>query len=120
MNTVVIPFTILLTGSLAAPVTLLSNSTVSATNTTITRTSTVPSTKRDADGMHRGDMTYYEVALGSCGQDDSGKGDTENIVAVSASLGNPCGRSVTITASNGNKVAAVVRDKCPIVHGGGA
>ncbi|KAK3334080.1 hypothetical protein B0T19DRAFT_145882 [Cercophora scortea] len=112
MKAAVISFTILLAGSLAAPVALLSSSNVSANNTTIT-TTTVPSEKRAADGMHRGDMTYYEVGLGSCGQDDSGKGDTENIVAVSASLGNPCGQSVIITASNGNQVSAVVRDKCP-------
>lgn len=64
-------------------------------------------------------MTYYALGLGACGFDDSGKDNTENIVAMSAeqmgsqSNGNPnCGRSITIRA-NGKTTTAVVRDKCP-------
>jgi len=68
-------------------------------------------------GDNHGSMTYYEVGLGACGQDDSGKGDTHNIVAMSAELmGNSnsmCGRKVYIQGKDGQTVEATVRDKCP-------
>ncbi|KAK1530645.1 allergen Asp F7 [Colletotrichum costaricense] len=67
---------------------------------------------------HTGDLTYYAVGLGACGEDDSGKDNTENIVAVShlvmgaQSNGNPyCGKKVQITC-NGKTTTATVRDKC--------
>lgn len=66
-----------------------------------------------------GQITYYTVGLGSCGQDDSGRGDTDNIVAMShnfmgpVSNGNPkCGRKIKITASNGKSTIATIRDTC--------
>ena len=69
--------------------------------------------------LRKGDMTYYDVGLGSCGYDDSGRGDTDNIVAISASLmtgigHNPawCGRQIRITGAGGQEVTATVRDKC--------
>ncbi|KJZ76272.1 hypothetical protein HIM_04354 [Hirsutella minnesotensis 3608] len=65
-----------------------------------------------------GKITYYTVGLGACGFDDSGKDQTENIVAISKdkmgyqSNGNPlCGKKVTIHA-NGKTAKATVRDKC--------
>lgn len=63
-----------------------------------------------------GDITYYDVGMGSCGHDDSGKGDSENIVAVSPGVmgggdDSACGRKVTIKGPNG-EVTAIVRDKC--------
>lgn len=65
-----------------------------------------------------GELTYYDVGMGACGEDDSGKDDTENIVALSHLLmgaqsnGNPmCGKTITIKA-NGKTVTATVRDKC--------
>ena len=64
-----------------------------------------------------GDITYYDVGMGSCGHDDSGKGDSEYIVAVSPGVmggtgdDNACGRKVTIKGPNG-EVTATVRDKC--------
>ena len=69
-------------------------------------------------GSHTGDLTYYTVGMGSCGIDDSGKDNTDYIVAVSKDLmgeqsnGNPmCGKTATI--SNGKKsVQATIRDKC--------
>jgi hypothetical protein len=58
------------------------------------------------------------VGLGACGFDDSGKGDSDYIVALSHLLmgtqsnGNPfCDRSITISYG-GKTVRAVVRDKC--------
>ncbi|GKT90938.1 allergen Asp F7 [Colletotrichum tofieldiae] len=68
--------------------------------------------------VHSGDLTYYAVGLGACGEDDSGKDQTENIVAIShlvmgaQSNGNPyCGKKVKITV-NGKTTTATVRDKC--------
>lgn len=65
-----------------------------------------------------GDMTYYTVGLGSCGNDQTGDDLTENIVAInveqmgSLSNDNPlCGQTITISA-NGNTATATVQDKC--------
>lgn len=70
-------------------------------------------------GTYSGDLTYYAVGMGSCGVDDSGKDNSENIVAISSDLmgtqsnGNPmCGKTITIFA-NGKSTTATVRDKCP-------
>ncbi|OAA33410.1 Barwin-related endoglucanase [Moelleriella libera RCEF 2490] len=67
---------------------------------------------------HKGDITYYAVGMGACGEDDSGKDNTGNIVALShlmmgtQSNGNPmCGKTISITG-NGKTVQATVRDKC--------
>ncbi|KAL2264880.1 hypothetical protein VTJ83DRAFT_7390 [Remersonia thermophila] len=69
--------------------------------------------------VHTGDMTYFALGLGSCGIDDSGKDNTDNIVAVSAQLMGPlsnsnpyCGKTISIRA-NGKTIQAVVHDKCP-------
>ncbi|KAK4230262.1 putative allergen asp f7 protein [Podospora fimiseda] len=69
-------------------------------------------------GARTGDFTYYQVGLGACGWDDSGKDHTDNIVAIShivmgtQSNGNPyCGKSISVSA-NGKTVQATVRDKC--------
>ncbi|AEO55865.1 hypothetical protein MYCTH_2314413 [Thermothelomyces thermophilus ATCC 42464] len=66
-----------------------------------------------------GEITYYALGMGSCGVDDSGKDNSDNIVAVSSSLmgaqsnGNPmCGKTITVKA-NGKTAQAVVHDKCP-------
>ena len=81
----------------------------------------------------KGDITYYQVGLGSCGYDDSGEDDKKNIVALpkdmwmaestltSYGLDQPahpwCDKTVTIKA-NGNSIQAVVRDLCPGCDGG--
>jgi hypothetical protein len=68
--------------------------------------------------VYEGEITYYAVGLGACGEDDSGADQTKNIVAISSSImtgsnGDPsCGRTITIE-SNGKSVTATVRDKCP-------
>ncbi|PHH67757.1 hypothetical protein CDD83_6428 [Cordyceps sp. RAO-2017] len=56
--------------------------------------------------------------MGACGFDDSGKDNSDNIVAISKdkmgtqSNGNPmCGQTITIHA-NGKTCKATVRDKC--------
>lgn len=71
-----------------------------------------------SSGKYSGDLTYYAVGLGACGEDDSGKDETANIVAISKDLmgaqsnGNPyCGKTITIYG-NGKSVQATVRDKC--------
>jgi outer membrane biosynthesis protein TonB len=67
---------------------------------------------------HTGELTYYDVGMGACGFDDSGKDNSENIVAIShlvmgtQSNGNPmCDQTITISAK-GKTVTATVRDKC--------
>lgn len=67
---------------------------------------------------HSGDLTYYDVGLGACGFDDTGKDNSDNIVALSHLLmgtqsnGNPmCGQTITVSA-NGKEVVCTVRDKC--------
>lgn len=68
---------------------------------------------------YTGDLTYYALGMGACGFDDSGKDQTENVVAMSSQImgaqsnGNPmCGKTITIT--NGSKsIQGTIRDKCP-------
>lgn len=67
---------------------------------------------------HTGELTYYDVGMGACGFDDSGKDESENIVAIShvvmgtQSNGNPmCDQTISISA-NGKTIKATVRDKC--------
>ena len=67
---------------------------------------------------HTGDLTYYTVGLGACGEDQTGQDMTGNIVAISHLLmgeqsnGNPmCGKSITIKA-NGKTCHGIVTDKC--------
>ncbi|KAH7149276.1 RlpA-like double-psi beta-barrel-protein domain-containing protein-containing protein [Dactylonectria estremocensis] len=67
---------------------------------------------------YSGEITFYDLGMGACGWDDSGKGSTDNIVAIShlvmgtQSNGNPmCGQTITIK-SNGKTTTATVRDKC--------
>ncbi|GKT50397.1 allergen Asp f 7 [Colletotrichum spaethianum] len=84
-----------------------------------TQASTDSSSSSSSGGtVHTGDLTYYAVGLGACGEDDSGKDQTENIVAIShlvmgtQSNGNPyCGKKVKITV-NGKSTTATVKDKC--------
>jgi hypothetical protein len=72
-------------------------------------------------GYQSGDLTYYAVGLGACGEDDSGKDMTENIVAMSAetmgsqSNGNPmCGKKIKVfNSANGKSTIGVIHDKCP-------
>ena len=67
---------------------------------------------------HSGDITYYTIGLGACGEDDTGKDEEISIVALSHLLmgtesnGNPmCGKTIQIE-SNGRTTTAVVKDKC--------
>ena len=69
-------------------------------------------------GSHKGDITYYQIGMGACGEDDSGKDDSVSIVALSHLLmgqqsnGNPyCGKTITIYG-NGKSTTATVKDKC--------
>lgn len=76
---------------------------------------TVELSERD---VRSGAMTYYQVGLGSCGQDDTGKDNSENIVAMSPDMvgsgdSSNCGRKIHITGEDGQVVSATVRDKCP-------
>lgn len=72
-------------------------------------------------GFKSGDLTYYTVGLGACGEDDSGKDMSENIVAMSSatmgsqSNGNPmCGKTIKIfNSANGKSATGVIHDKCP-------
>lgn len=69
-------------------------------------------------GDYSGQITYYTVGLGACGDDQTGMDNSENIVAISHLLmgtqsnGNPmCGQTITIH-SNGKTAQATVTDKC--------
>jgi hypothetical protein len=66
----------------------------------------------------QGEFTYYDIGQGACGEDDSGKDDSINIVALSHLLMGPssndnpmCGKTISIKA-NGKTVQATVKDKC--------
>ncbi|EXA44594.1 hypothetical protein FOQG_06792 [Fusarium oxysporum f. sp. raphani 54005] len=70
-----------------------------------------------SDTKH-GEFTYYDIGQGACGEDDTGKDDSINIVALSHLLmgelsnNNPmCGKTITIKA-NGKTCQATVADKC--------
>jgi expansin (peptidoglycan-binding protein) len=68
-----------------------------------------------------GDLTYYAVGLGACGEDDTGRDMTANIVAMSSEVMGPqsndnpmCGRMIKIyNFANGKEATGVIRDKCP-------
>lgn len=80
-------------------------------------------------GGGEGDITYFNVALGACGYDDTGADETENIVALPAGMWDAestltsyglnmpahpwCDKIITIEAPNGKTVEAKVRDRCP-------
>jgi hypothetical protein len=72
---------------------------------------------------YSGDITYFTIGRGSCGDDDTGLDDSASVVALSAALlasyegansndNSLCGKTITITA-NGKSTTAVVKDKCP-------
>ncbi|KAG6294076.1 hypothetical protein E4U09_002729 [Claviceps aff. purpurea] len=76
------------------------------------------SSASSGSGTYKGDITYYAVGMGACGHDDSGKDNSENIVALShlmmgtQSNGNPmCGKTITIYG-NGRSTTATILDKC--------
>lgn len=81
------------------------------------------SSSSSSSGESTGDMTYYTIGKGSCGEDDTGKDTTISIVALSvAQMANGeqtsntndntlCGKTITITA-NGKSTTATVKDKC--------
>jgi hypothetical protein len=65
-----------------------------------------------------GDMTYYTLGMGSCGEDDTGLDNKTPIVAIShivmgeKSNGNPyCGKTITISYG-GKTLVATIKDKC--------
>ncbi|KLP02187.1 hypothetical protein CEK27_008315 [Fusarium fujikuroi] len=70
-----------------------------------------------SDTKH-GEFTYYDIGQGACGENDTGKDDSINIVALSHLLMGPlsnnnpmCGKTITIKA-NGKTCQATVADKC--------
>lgn len=60
---------------------------------------------------YTGDITYYDVGLGSCGQTNT---DSESVVAMAEGMMQKsyCGRSITISYE-GNTHQATVVDTCP-------
>jgi len=91
---------------------------------------------RVASQQNTGELTFYDLGLGACGDNDGGKDETNNseflltpplvqqivtfwsVVALShlfmgeQSNGNPyCGKTITIQA-NGKTTTAVIKDKC--------
>ncbi|KID87852.1 riboflavin aldehyde-forming enzyme [Metarhizium guizhouense ARSEF 977] len=84
------------------------------------QTSSAPSTGGGGPGSGKitGDFTWYDIGMGSCGEDDKGRDMTECIVAVShirmgqQSNGNPmCGKTISMSA-NGKTITGTVKDKC--------
>jgi hypothetical protein len=80
--------------------------------------------------VQSGELTYYKVGLGACGQDSTGQDETGNIVAISKDLfnaakidgnsnNNPlCGRTITMKGSNGKTAQGTVLDRCEGCNGG--
>lgn len=72
-------------------------------------------------GFLSGDLTYYAVGMGACGEDDSGQDMSANIVAMSSAVmgsqsnGNPmCGKTIKVyNSANGKSTTGIIRDKCP-------
>ncbi|KAI1501499.1 hypothetical protein F5X99DRAFT_201692 [Biscogniauxia marginata] len=77
-----------------------------------------------------GDLTYFDIGIGACGYEDSGKGESENIVAVSVKLWNSissltnagidqplhplCFQTITLTnEETGTTATAKIHDSCP-------
>ncbi|KAI5467161.1 hypothetical protein BGZ63DRAFT_398762 [Mariannaea sp. PMI_226] len=86
-------------------------------------TTSVPSSGGGGGGSYSGDITYFTIGRGSCGDDDSGQDNSIALVALSAELmasyqgANPnqntkCGSTITISA-NGKSTTAIVKDTCP-------
>ncbi|KAL2890168.1 Allergen Asp f 7 -like protein [Ceratocystis lukuohia] len=80
--------------------------------------SSTTTTDNSGSGEESGYLTYYDLGMGACGFDDSGKDETDYIIAISKDLmgtqsnGNPyCGKTATITG-NGKTITATIRDKC--------
>lgn len=101
----------------AAPVAEPTVASVAAAAPAAAQSSSSTSSKTGTD-TKTGDLTYYTVGMGACGEDDTGKDNTENIVALShllmgpVSNGNPmCGKTITISYG-GKTVVATVKDKC--------
>lgn len=129
MKTVAIPFVMFLASCVAVPVKMDGQPAAAAAK--VEEVVINLARKRQDDNSnnnnnnYRGRMTYYDVGLGACGDDDSGLGDTHNIVAVSSSLmpgsggGDMCGKKISIKGSNGKEVTATIRDKCPSCPEGG-
>lgn len=99
--------------------------TTSSSSTTAAAAPSAPAAENEsrddtASGTTRaGDLTYYTVGMGACGEDDTGADNSQNIVAISHLLmgtqsnGNPmCGQSITINTADGKTASAVVKDKC--------
>jgi hypothetical protein len=119
------PVVVPTTTSVAAPAPVASTTSVApaaASPTTVAAApaaaSSVSTTSKQGADVKTGDLTYYTVGLGACGEDDSGKDESENIVALSHLLmgtqsnGNPyCGKTITISYG-GKQVVATVKDKC--------
>lgn len=83
-----------------------------------TSSSSESSSSSGSGSDHEGELTYYTVGQGACGENDSGADNSENIVAISHLLmgtlsnDNPmCGKTITISA-NGKTATATVKDKC--------
>lgn len=71
----------------------------------------------DHTGIHRGELTYYDLGVGHCQENDSGRDETHNVASLSHLLmgaetkSNLCFKTVTIKA-NGQSTTVIVKDKC--------
>ncbi|CAH0052684.1 unnamed protein product [Clonostachys solani] len=93
---------------------------------TTTSQAPVPTTSASSGGgsgqVLSGDGTYFKIGLGSCGGTNyAGQDLSQPVVALAAAYYsdaaakgiNPCGKTVHITAKNGNTATGIVSDKCP-------
>lgn len=109
------------TPAAAAPSVAAVNTPAASANTGSTVNTNSNAASVLGSGFKSGDLTYYTVGLGACGEDDSGKDMSENIVAMSSatmgsqSNGNPmCGKTIKIfNAANGKSSTGIIHDKCP-------
>ncbi|KAI7770096.1 hypothetical protein LZL87_013719 [Fusarium oxysporum] len=80
--------------------------------------------------VNSGQITYYGVGMGACGQNSTGQDETGSIVAISGDVydaamidlntnNNPlCGRTITMKGSNGKTAQGTILDRCEDCRGG--
>jgi len=102
----------------SAPAYTTPASTYQSSTTTTEATSSATTAASLGSQTYSGDLTYYDVGLGSCGEYDT---DDANVVALAEGMMDKsvdCFREITITWGSVTQVAKIV-DTCPGCAGGG-
>lgn len=116
------------TTPVAAPTTTTTLAAAAVPTTTYVAPAPASTATGSSGTEYSGDMTYYQIGLGSCGYDDSGLDLSKPVVAISSTfwdsvssltsygINQPahpfCDQEITIKY-NGKTMTGVVRDRCP-------